>query len=185
MSVNGAVLKPHYQKHLGTNNLPFDVSSDGLETLQYMSPTPRQSLTIKSNNSNNTSGTGGVGGNGSHTRISASDGYVYLTSKRFIFITATQGDIDSFVIDLTLAPLLQLTHKLQAPWFGSNYWQFILFSVPEPSIASDGLPKNEYFKGDLHFHDGGVFGFVEVLNRVLNDVVNNKDIDESLPAYSA
>ncbi|KAL6452461.1 hypothetical protein SBY92_001719 [Candida maltosa Xu316] len=178
MSINGAVLKPNYLDIIAhqPSILPFEISNDGLETLKYKSRTSRQSLSIKSHTSTQQQ---------SHQiNIAAQDGYLYITTKRLVFITATQGDIQSFVIDWNLAPVLQLSHKLQAPWFGANYWEFIFYSASQPSIASDGFPKNEYFKGDIKFHDGGLFEFIEIINHVLNDAVNNREIDEALPQYS-
>lgn len=175
MSINGVILKKDFHKYLGTNELPFVVSSDGLEELKFKTRSARQSLSISTQKDVKEG----------RININASDGYVYLTTKRLVFITATQGDLESFVIDLNLAPILQLTHKLQAPWFGANYWQFLFSSAPSPSIASDGFPKNEYFKGELRFLDGGLFEFVDVLNKVLNDVVNNREIDDELPSYSS
>lgn len=166
-------MKQNYAQHFSSNELPFEVSSDGLEILKYKTPTSRQKLAISPANNSL-----------SKLKINALDGYLYLTSKRLIYITAHQGDVESFVLDLTLAPVLQLSHKLKAPWFGVNYWEFMFYSAKEPSIVSDGFPKNEYFKGEIYFQDGGMFEFVEKLNGVLNDVVNNRDIDEELPAYS-
>ncbi|KAG7665532.1 uncharacterized protein J8A68_000934 [[Candida] subhashii] len=170
MSINGVILKHNYNQLLGTQTIPFELSIDGLETLQYRTKTSRQSLYIN--------------GNGSSINVSAKDGYIYLTTKRMVFITATQGDIDTFSIDLNLAPILQLSHKIQAPWFGANYWEFMFYSASEPSIASDGFPKNQYFKGEIRFQEGGLFEFIEVLNKVLNDSVNNREIDEELPQYA-
>ncbi|KAI5953986.1 hypothetical protein CANMA_004825 [Candida margitis] len=175
MSINGVVLKHNYSKYFSSNELPFEVSSDGLELLKYKTHTSRQTLSIASNNSNSQS----------KLKITAQDGYLYLTTKRLVFITAKQGDVESFVLDLTLAPILQLSHKLKAPWFGVNYWEFMFYSAKEPSIVSDGFPKNEFFKGEIYFQDGGLFDFVEALNTVVNDVVNNREIDDELPAYSA
>lgn len=178
MSINGAVLKQDYLKIISeqSHELPFEISSDGLETLKYKSRTPRQSLLIRLNTSLSST---------SNVNISATDGYLYLTSKRLVFITATQGDIQSFVIDLNLSPILQLSHKIQAPWFGANYWEFMFYSALQPSIASDGFPKNQYYTGEIKFNDGGLFQFVEIINNVINDVINNREIDESLPKYSA
>ncbi|CAI5756844.1 unnamed protein product [Candida verbasci] len=174
MSINGVILKPNYNQilALNSNEIPFEISTDGLEILKYHSRTSRQNLTITSRDSN------------LPLKIIANDGYIYLTTKRLVFITASQGDIESFCIDLNLSPVLQLSHKLQAPWFGANYWEFMFFSAANPSIASDGFPKNHYFKGEIKFNDGGLFEFVENLNQVLNDVISNKDIDDHLPSYS-
>ncbi|KHC72135.1 hypothetical protein MGI_01614 [Candida albicans P75016] len=185
MSISGAVLKPDFLKIIQSqsNELPFEVSSDGLEVLKYKSKTSRQSLEITSSSSSSTSTTD-PNPNERKVSILAQDGFIYLTTKRLVFITATQGDIQSFVIDLNLAPLLQLSHKVQAPWIGSNYWEFMFRSSSQDGIATDGLPKNQYFVGKLRFHDGGLFEFCEILNKTLNDAVNNRDIDDTLPSYN-
>ncbi|KAI5951356.1 hypothetical protein KGF54_004430 [Candida jiufengensis] len=176
MSINGVILKPNYIKLLESSELPFEISSDGIEHLKYKSKTSRQNLTIVSNNPQPDQ---------PKLKITAQDGYIYLTTKRLIYITLTQGDIESFVIDLTLASVLKLNHKLISPWFGANYWQFLFFSAKQPSFVSDGFPPEQYYKGEIKFLDGGLFEFIEQLNAVLNDVVNNRDIDDHLPAYSA
>lgn len=185
MSISGAVLKPDFLKIIQSqsNELPFEASSDGLEVLKYKSKTSRQSLEITSSSSSSTSTTD-PNPNERKVSILAQDGFIYLTTKRLVFITATQGDIQSFVIDLNLAPLLQLSHKVQAPWIGSNYWEFMFRSSSQDGIATDGLPKNQYFVGKLRFHDGGLFEFCEILNKTLNDAVNNRDIDDTLPSYN-
>lgn len=167
MSINNVVLKPDHIHR--ANSVPFEVSADGLEKLVFSSATPRQSLSISSDK----------------LHILAKDGHVYLTTKRFVYITGTQGDIETFLIDLQLAPVLQFSHELKSPWFGANYWQFMFFSAKEPTIASDGFPKEEYFKGQVIFNEGGIFEFVAAMNSVLNDVVNNPEVDEELPQYSA
>lgn len=168
MSINGVILKQNYNDLLGSYTIPFELSGDGLEVLKYTTPTPRQSLYISGNN----------------RTITTKDGYIYLTNKRFVFITATQGDVATFLIDLNLAPVLQLSHKIQAPWFGANYWEFLFYSASEPAIASDGFPKDHYYKGEVRFQEGGLFEFIEVFNKVLNDNVNNREIDEELPQYT-
>ncbi|RLV95747.1 hypothetical protein JA1_000696 [Spathaspora sp. JA1] len=172
MSINNVVLKHNYTL-LSGNTAPFELSGDGLEILKYHTSTPRQTLSI-------------IQEEQSHhpLRITAKDGHVYLTNKRLVYITSTQGDLETFSIDLNLAPVLQLSHKLQAPWFGANYWEFKFFSAAEPGFASDGFPKNQYYRGEIRFHDGGLFTFVEMLNKIIHDCVNNKDIDEQLPQYS-
>ena len=48
-------------------------------------------------------------------------------------------------------------------------------SSSQDGIATDGLPKNQYFVGKLRFHDGGLFEFCEILNKTLNDAVNNRE----------
>ncbi|CAX43469.1 conserved hypothetical protein [Candida dubliniensis CD36] len=184
MSISGAVLKSDFLKIIQTqpNELPFEVSSDGLEVLKYRSNTSRQSLEITSITSTTTTTTNP---NDRKVSIQAQDGFIYLTTKRLVFITATQGDIQSFVIDLNLAPLLQLSHKIKAPWIGSNYWEFMFHSSSQNNnIATNGLPKNQYFIGKIKFHDGGLFEFCDILNKTLNDAVNNRDIDDTLPAYN-
>lgn len=172
MSVNNVILIDDYSKVLGkSGEIPFVLSSDGLESLKYMTTSARQTLTIQLKSAN------------SLIHINAKDGYLYLTNKRLVYITASQGDINSFLIDLTLAPRLQLSHELKSPWFGPNYWQFMFFSVATPSIASDGFPKNNWFQGQIYFNDGGLFDFIEIFNQTLHNAVNR--VDEELPAYSS
>ncbi|KAK6465043.1 hypothetical protein DFJ63DRAFT_332484 [Scheffersomyces coipomensis] len=173
MSINNVTLKNGYMKELGTSReLPFELLVGGGEELKYSTQTGRQSLSINSHDNQD-----------SIIHISAKDGFIYLTTKRLIFITASQGDINSFSIDLRFADKLQLSHELKSPWFGANFWEFIFFSS-NVNGASDGFPTNKYFKGSLKFNDGGLFTFVEVFNTVLNDNVNNTHIDEELPRYT-
>ena len=56
-------------------------------------------------------------------------------------------------------------------------------SSSQDGIATDGLPKINIL-GKLRFHDGGLFEFCEILNKTLNDAVNNRDIDDTLPSYN-
>lgn len=177
MSINNVVLRENYDELLGkSHEPPFVTSSDGTEVLKYVSPTSRQTLSVQLKLIPNDVGAG--------ININTKDGYIYITTKRLIYITATQGDINTFLIDLTLTPRLQLSHELKSPWFGPNYWQFMFFSVSTPAIASDGFPKNQWFQGQIKFNEGGLFEFIEVFNRVLNDAVVNNHIDDELPAYS-
>lgn len=170
MSINNVILKDNYTSLLSTNSIPFEVSLDGTEKLVYKTNSPRQSLSISLKNST--------------THINTKDGHIYLTNKRLVFITASQGDVNTFLIDLSLSPSLQFSHELKSPWFGPNYWQFMFYSTQNPPIASDGFPKNQYFEGKVQFNDGGLFQFIEVLNQVLNDAVNNSHIDDQLPSYT-
>lgn len=172
MSINTVILKPNFTELLGVG-VPFDLELN--ETVLYKSRTSRQVLNIKPTQAVS-----------KHTvNISAKDGYLYLTNCRFIFITASQGDIDTFLIHLKLTPYLQFSHELKSPWFGANYWQFLFFSVKQPSIASDGFPKEEYFQGTIQFNDGGLFDFIKMFDNTLNNVINNSEIDDQLPRYSA
>ncbi|KAK6458082.1 uncharacterized protein RJT20DRAFT_28818 [Scheffersomyces xylosifermentans] len=173
MSINNVILKPNYSSLLGKSELPFEISKDGLEVLKYYTPTPRQTLSITSHNSKD-----------SKIHIKASDGYIYVTTKRLVYITASQGDINTFSVDVNLAPVLQFSHEIKLKWVGANYWEFIFFSPGSLEIASDGFPKDQYFKGQIQFNDGGIFTFLEHFNNVLNDAVNNSHIDEQLPQYS-
>lgn len=174
MSINFVTLKPHFTALLGSSvETPFEL--EPLEKILYRSKTPRQILSIKPTEVNSSQ----------KINISAKDGYLYLTDKRFVFITASQGDIDTFLIQLQFTPNLQFSHELKSPWFGANYWQFLFFSAKEPSVASDGLPKETYYKGTIQFNDGGLFDFIKVFDNALNNVINNSHIDEQLPQYSA
>lgn len=112
----------------------------------------------------------------------AADGRIYLTNRKLAFITGDKGDFNTFVIEFAHLRSIQFSHKLKCPWFGPNYWEFIFFSPSEP--ICDGLPKDEYFQGQIVFNDGGLHHFVEVLNAVINDAVNNPQVDDELPQYS-
>ena len=150
---------------------PFQLAQD--EKVLYKSPTTRQPLAIKSK--------AAFG----KTNIQCDDGRVYVTNKRFVYVTDAQGDINAFSIDLNLAGLLQFSHEIKLPWFGANYWQFLFFSAKEPAIASDGFAKEMWYEGTLQFNNGGLFEFIEVLNKVITDIHQNRDIDDELPRYSA
>lgn len=172
MSVNNVVFKSNYSQFLqDPSYVPFEMSTD--EVLRYRSPHGRQSLSVKLHlNTNN-------------INIEANDGFIYITTKRLVFVTNSKGDVDSFLIDLNLAgPVLKLTHAVKCPWFGSNYWEFIFFSDAGVGIATDGLPKNEYFKGAICFNEGGIYEFAEHLDRCLTDATSNAHIDDQLPQYS-
>lgn len=117
--------------------------------------------------------------------INASEGPVYVTNQRLIYITAldaSRGDIESFTIQFNQLPRLRFTHALKPALFGANYWEFMFFSPPEG--ICDGFPKNEYFQGLITFKDGGMFDFGGALNEAINDAVNNPHIDDELPRYS-
>lgn len=172
MSINNVVLKENYQQLLGTKELPFHTNPDGLELLRYYTPSTRQSLSIT------------LKDNSPQINIHASDGHIYLTNQRFVYITASQGDINTFLIDIKLSSVLQFTHEIKSPWFGANYWQFMFFSAPQPAIVSDGFPKNHYFEGKIQFNDGGLFDFIAVFDKIINDSVINRHIDEELPRYT-
>lgn len=170
MSINNVILVENYTNLLGKpNELPF--LSEVSETVKFISPTSRQSLSVSLREPVSR-----------RINITANDGYIYLTNQRLIYITAFQGDVSSFLIDLKEAPTLQFSHALKSPWFGPNYWEFMFYSSSGSVI--DGFPKNEWFRGKLEFKDGGIFTFVEILNLVLNDATNNTEIDEELPQYT-
>ena len=57
-------------------------------------------------------------------------------------------------------------------------------SSSQDGIATDGLPKINILWANSRFHDGGLFEFCEILNKTLNDAVNNRDIDDTLPSYN-
>lgn len=176
MSINNVVLNDNYSELLGSVSLPFLLNPDGMETLLYYSQTPRQSLTVVLK--------GGNDGESRPINIQASDGYVYLTNKRMVFITASLGDINTFCVDLMLSPMLQFSHEIKSPWFGANYWQFLFYSCEQPAIASDGFPKSQYYEGKIYFNDGGLFNFIEKFNFAINDAVNNSHIQDELPIYT-
>lgn len=170
MSINTVILKDNHIECINNRQIPFELSTDGTEVLKYSTLTPRQNLSINLKL-------------GVPVHIDAADGYIYLTNKRLIYITNSQGDISTFLINLTFAGKLQFSHELKSPWFGANYWQFMFHSV-EDTIISDGFPKNQWLQGKIQFNDGGLFQFIEMFNTTLNDAVNNSQIDEQLPSYS-
>jgi hypothetical protein len=160
MSINTVALKPSHEYLLG-KNIPFDL--DNGEVVRFASPSARQSLTIVS----------------SARKINCNDGYLYLTNKRLVYVTASQGDISDFLFAMTSIPQLQFTHELKSPWFGPNYWQFKFLA----SSMCDGFPPNQYISGSIKFNDGGLFDMVRIFDVLVNDAVNNSHIDEELPRY--
>lgn len=148
---------------------PFCFLSD--ESLKYQSSSTRQSLNIRLKENNVKR----------KIEINASNGKIYLTNKRLIFVTDSQGDFTSFVIDLAYASAIQFSHELRSPWFGPNYWQFLFFSEPTAKILTDGFSPGEWFVGEIRFKDGGIFDFV----RTFNDVILNSSIDDELPRYES
>lgn len=168
MSINKVQLKDNHIQCLEINCLPFEPLVG--ELVKYSSTSKRQTLSIslKSNAS---------------IHINSKDGVIYVTNKRLIFITVSSGDINSFQIEFQHCPILQFSHKMQSPWFGPNFYEFLFLTNKDTNI-SDGLPKNEWFKGEIKFNDGGLFEFVDKVNHCLNDSVNNPQVDEQLPAYT-
>lgn len=138
------------------------------EILRYSSPTKRQTFAVAAKSGK--------------LSVKAKDGTVYVTNKRFVFSTASQGDIDTFHINWSDAPQLQFSHAIKSPWFGANYWEFLFYS-PSTRLC-DGLPSNEYFQGQIYFMDGGLYDFVAHCNEAINDAVNNSHIDSELPQYT-
>lgn len=168
MSINRVQLKDNHIQCLETNCLPFETTTG--ETVVYGSTSKRQSLSISLKLN-------------SPLKINSKDGVIYVTNKRLIFITVSSGDINSFQIEFRNCPILQFSHKMQSPWFGPNYYEFLFLSNDDTNI-SDGFPKNEWFKGEIKFNDGGLFEFVDKVNHSLNDSVNNPQVDDQLPAYT-
>lgn len=142
------------------------------EILHYKSSSSRQSFTVQLHRASSNI----------KVNISATDGHIYVTNLRLVYVTASQGDFESFLLDFAKLGPLEFSHALKSPWFGANYWEFLFLSPNEP--ICDGFPRNDWFKGQVTFKDGGLFEFVAVLDRVINDAVNNQDIDEELPSYA-
>lgn len=166
MSINKETL----HKPANGTELPFYLLPD--EVLQYRTATARQSLNVRLHNPLTSI----------KVNISAGDGHIFVTNKRLVYVTALQGDLDSLTLEFRHIAALQFSHALKSPWFGANYWEFLFMSPTEP--ICDGFPKNDWFKGLITFNDGGLFEFVAVMNRVINDVVNNLEIDDELPSYA-
>lgn len=172
MSVNNVVLVDNYAKILdNSQEIPFLL--EDTEVVKFSTPTSRQSLSISLRDTVSRK-----------INITVNDGYIYLTNQRLIYITAFQGDVNSFLIDMKRVQDLYFSHALKSPWYGLNYWEFMFFNASRPDVVIDGLPKNEWFKGKMVFKDGGIFTFVEIINQVLNDATNNAEIDEELPRYT-
>lgn len=142
------------------------------EIIRFQSSTVRQSLTIELQSPKSDIS----------VHIKVGDGSVFLTNQRIIFMTASQGDVSSFVLNSSQLRALRFDHSLESPWFGPNYWRFRFFSPPDGSCS--GFPKNEYFTGKIVFKDGGIFDFVTIVDDVINDAFNNNHIDEELPRYT-
>ncbi|PVH15439.1 uncharacterized protein CXQ87_003279 [Candidozyma duobushaemuli] len=109
--------------------------------------------------------------------INASEGQVYVTNQRLIYLTAgnaSRGDIETFCINFNQLPKLKFTHALKSALFGANYWEFMFFS---PQMVY-------YFKGSITFKDGGMYDFASAINDAINDAINNPHIDDELPRYS-
>lgn len=164
-------------KSMSVNTIPSTggVSSLDLlpgETIRYKTSSFRQSLLLSLNDPRTNI----------KVNINVSDGSIYLTNRRFVFVTAFQGDVSSFVIDYYRLPALNFSHSLESPWFGPNYWKFRFYSPPDGSC--NGFPKGEVFDGKIVFLDGGVFDFVKCIDEVINDSLNNGHTDEELPRYS-
>lgn len=172
MSINNVELVDNYTEVLGNSQeIPFLLEQT--EAVKFSTPTSRQPLSISLRDPVSRK-----------INITANDGYMYLTNLRLIYITALQGDIDSFLMDMKGAQDLHFSHALKSPCFGPNYWEFMFLNASRPNVTIDGLPKNEWFKGKIAFNDGGIFTFVEIMNQVLNDAANNTEIDEELPRYT-
>lgn len=173
MSINTVDLKQDYDLPVSVRDgLPFDLLE--FETIKYMSKTARQSFELRLTR----------GEQGRSINIRAKDGCVYLTNKRLVFITASSGDMTSFALYLSVLPKIQFIHKVVAPWFGANYWEFLFHTNPSIRTAFDGLPMDTYFTGSFVFSDGGTFEFYKVFDELLQDIKNNPDIDEILPRYT-
>ncbi|GEQ67138.1 hypothetical protein JCM33374_g801 [Metschnikowia sp. JCM 33374] len=167
MSINRiAVVHP-----IQPNRLPIELRVG--ESLHYRSSTARQSFSVSSREPK-----GPV-----NVHIAVTSGRVFVTSQRFIYITDSQGDVDSFSFEFSAGPACHFSHSLKTPWFGPNFWSFLFFCPPDSTC--DGFPKNEWFEGKISFKDGGLFDFASVVDRAINDVVNNPHIDEDLPRYSS
>lgn len=142
------------------------------EVIRYQTATTRQSLAIWLKDPKKDI----------KVNIKVGDGSVYVTDKRFIFVTASQGDVSSFVIEFTRLWDLRFSHTLGSPWFGPNYWLFLFYSPLDGSCS--GFPKGEYFNGKVVFKDGGIFDFVTIVDSVTNNAMRNSHIDEELPRYT-
>lgn len=140
--------------------------------IRYQSKTTRQTLAITLQDPKSI-----------NVHINVGNGSIFATNHRLVFVTHSQGDVSSFVLNFDQALALRFGHLLESPWFGPNYWKFRFFS-PSSGLCN-GFPKEEWFDGKIVFKDGGITEFVSIVDEVLNDSVNNRHIDEELPRYSA
>ncbi|CUM63618.1 uncharacterized protein PRCAT00001200001 [Priceomyces carsonii] len=152
------------------SNIPF-VFLDQSERVIFSSPTARQSLCLSLMDCK-------IG----QVNITAKNGTLFLTNKRLIYMTGSQGDINNFQIILKDASSLRFSHELKSPLLGANYWEFVFFSsAGGPSNMS---PKDQWFKGQIKFNDSGIFNFIQKFDEVLHDSINNQNVDEELPRYT-
>lgn len=166
--MNNVELRENLEDSQLRDQVPFPLLEG--EILKYLTISSRQNLSIRLIDGDN------------EVQIAAKDGNIYLTNFRLVYVTESQGDINTFQLDVREAPLLRFSHKLVSPWFGANYWEF-LFHSTKSTTSSDGLPLQRWFKGTIKFLDGGVFDFVKAFDYVFNDIINNPGIDEELPRY--
>lgn len=168
MSLNLTALKEDYSLELHNQGfVPFDLYPG--EQVKFASRTPRQSLVLKLKVSDPAAKPA--------INISAKDGRIYLTTRRMVYVTSSQGDINDFSVTFSDIPKLQFSHALKSPWFGPNYWLFLFHA----SLAAAGA---EWVEGSIKFLDGGLFEFVPLFDTFVNNVVVNPEIDDELPRYS-
>lgn len=166
MSVNQIELSPRHARQ----SLPFALLPD--ERLHFQTQSARQSFSVALKDPSAPR----------RVHIAVDAGHVFVTSLRFVYV-AERGDVESFSFAWAAVPAIQFSHALKSPWFGPNYWLFLFYSPGDSTC--DGFPKNEWFSGKITFSEGGLFDFVPVVDRAINDAVNNAGIDEELPRYSA
>lgn len=104
--------------------------------------------------------------------ITSSDGTIYLTNQRIIYLPRHNSSISSNVASFKSfsCPLLNLhdTH-LAIPWFGPNAWTALVQSVP-----GGHLPVNSAIELKLTFKEGGAPEFqskFEAIKERLQQVV--------------
>lgn len=120
--------------------------------------------------------------NSSHGNI-ASEGKIYLSRKRLVFIASTSSRYhvrdkgDKEFRDLTV-PLKQIYGaRVVQPWFGPNKWKADIRPVPEGGLE----PDNQLWQLSLTFKDGGVFDFSTRMEALIEEEQRKDELPEYRP----
>ncbi|CAO3589177.1 unnamed protein product [Absidia cylindrospora] len=115
---------------------------------------------------------------GTSTGYWSSQGLLYLSNRRIVFIPSSPTEqFQSLNI-----PILHLKNwTLEQPWFGANYIEGIVIPVP-----GGGLVKNG--KLTLTFREGGAIEFTTILQNLMERMSEINEVPshhEPLPTYHA
>ncbi|KAI8097777.1 uncharacterized protein BX664DRAFT_327245 [Halteromyces radiatus] len=108
----------------------------------------------------------------------SSQGLIYLSNQRIVFIAQKPNDsLQSLNI-----PILHLKNwKLEQPWFGANYIEGIVLPV-----SGGGLLKNGKLR--LTFTEGGAIEFTTILQALYERLAETNEMPshfEPLPTYQS